>query len=93
MPKRHCTPFLQIWIGHDEATNPQVAKQIVLSKNTCCYITLAPSHQWHSQQEAVGVQTLKATHLTNSRMPQSGMHRPVVACLRTPRKSDAHRLR
>jgi hypothetical protein len=39
----NATQFSQIWIGHDEAINPQVAKLIVLSKNTCCYIgTITP---------------------------------------------------
>lgn len=42
MPNCHCTQFSQIWIGHDEATNPQMEKLIVLS-NTRCYIgTITP---------------------------------------------------
>jgi len=34
-PKHHCTHFLQIWNGHDEATNPHMAKSIVLSNTRC----------------------------------------------------------
>ena len=87
-PKHHCTQFLQIWNGHDEATNPRMAKFIVLPNTRCSIDAIRPvafTGCW-----CPGPQS--NTYRTYSYALSPGTPIPVVACLCTPRKPDAHKL-